>query len=170
MIVAKRKPFEEITGTCEPYTKVLNVGCGTCVAVCLAGGEREVELLSGELALARKVAGRPLQIDQLTVERQCDREYLAELDDSQDFVGGQFEYLRTGTTGSVTHNLLAGVEISQLNDEFTFVPKVLPDIDLFNPVETAVEPLFPFPGQAMSADATSKIIADTLKLGLGDVE
>jgi iron complex outermembrane receptor protein len=88
--------------------------------------------------------------------------YLAELDDKQEFAGGQFEYLRTGTTGSITHNLLAGVEISQLGDEFTFVPKVLPDIDLYNPVETAAEPLFPFPGQSMAADATSKIVAPYL--------
>ena len=44
MIVAQRKPFEEIKNLLQDYKKVLNVGCGTCVAVCLAGGEKEVSL------------------------------------------------------------------------------------------------------------------------------
>ncbi len=88
--------------------------------------------------------------------------FLAELDDHQEFVGGQFEYLRAADTGSLTHNLLVGIEISRLEDKFTFVPKFLPNIDLFNPVETAVEPLFPFPGQSTAADASSTVIAPYL--------
>ena len=34
MIIAERKPFEEIMNLLEPYKKVLTVGCGTCVAAC----------------------------------------------------------------------------------------------------------------------------------------
>jgi len=81
MIVAKRKPFDEIKEMIKTYKKVLNVGCGTCVAVCLAGGEKEVAVLSAEIEMARKLDDNPIQIDGYTVERQCDREYLAELDD-----------------------------------------------------------------------------------------
>jgi len=81
MIVAKRKPFDEIKEMIKPYKKVLNVGCGTCVAVCLVGGEKEVAVLSAEIEMARKLDDNPIQIDGYTVERQCDREYLAELDD-----------------------------------------------------------------------------------------
>jgi len=88
--------------------------------------------------------------------------FLAELDDSQEFIGGQFEYLRRADTGPLTHNLLAGIEISRLADKFTFVPSALPDIDLFNPVETAARPLFAFPGQSMAADAVSTIVAPYL--------
>jgi ferredoxin len=76
MIVAKRKPFAEIKNLLKDYQKVLNVGCGTCVAVCLVGGEKEVDVLNAELDMARK-----LELGAKTVERQCDREYLAELDD-----------------------------------------------------------------------------------------
>jgi ferredoxin len=80
MIVAKRKPFDEIKEMIKPYKKVLNVGCGTCVSVCLAGGEKEVAVLNAELEMARKLDDSPIEITAYTVERQCDREYLAELD------------------------------------------------------------------------------------------
>ncbi len=81
MIVAKRKPFEEIKGMLKGYKKVLNIGCGTCVAVCLAGGEKEVDVLTAELDMARKLEESPLEIAKITVERQCDREYMEVLDD-----------------------------------------------------------------------------------------
>jgi ferredoxin len=81
MIVAKRKPFEEIKEMLKGYKKVLNVGCGTCVSVCLAGGEKEVAILNAELDMVRKLEDDPIEIQGQTIERQCDREYLAELDD-----------------------------------------------------------------------------------------
>jgi ferredoxin len=84
MIVAQRKPFDEIMDMLKGYKKVLNVGCGTCVAVCLAGGEKEVTILNTELDMARKLKDDPIKIDGITIERQCDREYLAELDSKVD--------------------------------------------------------------------------------------
>jgi len=80
MIVAKRKPFEEIKGLLKGYRRVLNVGCGTCVAVCLVGGEKEVAVLNAELDIARRLEGEPIELGAVTLERQCDREYLAALD------------------------------------------------------------------------------------------
>lgn len=80
MIVAKRKPFAEIMAMLEGFNKVLNVGCGTCVSVCLAGGEKEVAVLNTELEMARRLGDQPIDIHGHTIERQCDREYLAELD------------------------------------------------------------------------------------------
>ncbi|QTA87632.1 methylenetetrahydrofolate reductase C-terminal domain-containing protein [Desulfonema magnum] len=80
MIVAKRKPFDEIKDMLKGYKKVLNVGCGTCVAVCLAGGEKEVDVLNAELDMARRLEDNPIEISGFTVERQCDREYLEALD------------------------------------------------------------------------------------------
>ncbi len=79
MIVAERKPFDEIRDMVAGYKKVLTVGCGTCVAVCLAGGSKEVETLNAELNLA--FGKEKIEFGAQTLERQCDMEFLDELGD-----------------------------------------------------------------------------------------
>ena len=76
MITAERKPLAEILEMLAPYNKVLIAGCGTCVTVCFAGGEKEVGVLASELRMARKLAGQPLEIAERTVQRQCEWEYI----------------------------------------------------------------------------------------------
>jgi ferredoxin len=76
MIVADRKPFEEIKEKVKDYQKLLILGCGTCVSVCHAGGEKEVELLATELRMANKLEGKNVEIGELTIERQCDKEFI----------------------------------------------------------------------------------------------
>ena len=58
MIIAERKPFAEIKAAVAPFEKVLIAGCGTCVAVCLVGGEKEVGLLASQLKLAGGQEGK----------------------------------------------------------------------------------------------------------------
>jgi len=96
MIVAQRKPFEEIKILLKDYKKVLTVGCGTCVAVCLAGGEKEVGVLNAELMIARKMENAPIELGAATLERQCDMEFLAELDD----VAGEYDALLSMACGA----------------------------------------------------------------------
>ena len=115
MIVAERKPFEEIKGLLKEYKKVLNVGCGTCVAVCLAGGEKEVDVLNAELEMARKLDNNPIELGACTIERQCDREYLAELDDK---VEGYEAIL----------SMACGVGVQFLAERFPHIP-VFPAVD-----------------------------------------
>ncbi len=76
MIVGERKPFDEIKDKIRDYKKVLILGCGTCVSVCMAGGEKEVELLGSELRMVNQLEGRDIEIGEETIQRQCDREYI----------------------------------------------------------------------------------------------
>ena len=73
MIVANRKNIREIHDMIKEHDRVLLVGCGTCVTVCLAGGEREVGILGSALRMSLKLAGRgDVVVDECTIERQCD--------------------------------------------------------------------------------------------------
>jgi ferredoxin len=76
MIVAERKPFDEIKEMLSSYHKVFVLGCDTCVSVCMAGGKKEVGMLASQLRMSFKKDGKPIQIDEETVERQCNREYM----------------------------------------------------------------------------------------------
>ncbi len=76
MIIAEQKPFEEIKGLVGSAQKVLVVGCGTCVTVCFAGGSREAAILASSLRMASKLNGDPKDVTDVTVQRQCEWEYL----------------------------------------------------------------------------------------------
>lgn len=76
MIVAEQKPLEEIKAKIVNANKVLVLGCGTCVTVCFAGGEKEVGILASSLRMATKIDGNAKQIDEAMVQRQCEWEYL----------------------------------------------------------------------------------------------
>ena len=84
MIVAKRKPFNEIKAFASGSKKILILGCGTCVAVCLAGGEKEVAVLASQLKMALALEDEDVKIDELTIERQCDQEFIEEVRDKVD--------------------------------------------------------------------------------------
>ena len=75
MIVAEGKPLEEIVEMLAPFNKVLVLGCGTCVTVCFAGGEKEVGILASSLRMATRLGGREITFLEATVQRQCEYEY-----------------------------------------------------------------------------------------------
>ena len=72
MIVAERKTIPELVDILRQHKNILVLGCGTCVTVCLAGGEREVSIISSALRIASRTQGLGFKISELTIERQCD--------------------------------------------------------------------------------------------------
>ena len=81
MIIAERKPMEEIRQMIAPYKKLLLAGCATCVAVCWAGGEKEVGILASQLRLAQSKGRKKISVLEATVERQCEKEMVEDLRD-----------------------------------------------------------------------------------------
>ena len=81
MIVGDRKSLSEILDMIKDCRNILITGCKGCVTVCNVGGLKEVEILASSLKIARKKEGRPIEIAENLLERQCDPEYIAELKD-----------------------------------------------------------------------------------------
>ena len=105
MIIAERKPFDEIKEMLAGYHKVLILGCGTCTTVCFAGGEKEVGILASELRMARRLEGDPIEIVERTVQRQCEREFNEE-------VAAEVE------EAEVILSLACGIGVQTMNEQF----------------------------------------------------
>jgi ferredoxin len=87
MITAERKPIEEIRAMIAPYRRVLVLGCGSCVAECAAGGEKEAGVLASALRMANKMEGKDVLIQEKTLDRQCVKDFVILLDD----IVGQYD-------------------------------------------------------------------------------
>ena len=115
MIVGEQKSIAEIKELVAPFKKVLILGCGTCVKTCFAGGEDEVATLTSALRLAFKKDGKDLQIEELTVERQCEDEFIQE---AAEAIG----------RNEVVLSLACGAGVQDIAKRFEKVP-VLPGVN-----------------------------------------
>jgi len=79
MIIAERKPLEEIAAMAAPYENICVLGCNTCVGVCMAGGEKEAEETAALLRIHRKNENKSGEIDVFSIERQCEYEFIDEV-------------------------------------------------------------------------------------------
>jgi len=115
MIVAKNKPIEEIIEEVKNFEKLLIVGCNECVAVCEAGGKKEVAVLASALRMYFMNQGKDMKIDEVTLERQCDHEYLEEIRNIID----QYD---------AAVSLACGVGVQFMAEKYFRIP-VLPGVD-----------------------------------------
>ena len=115
MIVGKQKPIEEIIEELKDYEKILMLGCNECVTVCEAGGKKEVAVLASALRMYFMNQGKDIKIDEVTLERQCDHEYLEEIRNIID----QYD---------VVISLACGVGVQFMAEKYLKTP-VLPGID-----------------------------------------
>jgi ferredoxin len=112
MIVGDIKPLEEIVSSIKGCRRVLVIGCGSCVSVCLSGGEREAEELGRELSDSRLYGGsEPPVLSVENILRQCER----------DLVNG-FQKLPEGTDAVLS--LACGAGVQTLADAFEPVPVI----------------------------------------------
>jgi len=106
VIVAEPKPLAEVSELIGEARKILVVGCGGCVTVCLAGGEKETGILAASLRMLRKKEGKTLETLEVTLTRQCDPEYVQLLD----------KYVTEDVEGIVS--LACGVGVQFLAERF----------------------------------------------------
>lgn len=81
MVIAEIKPFAEIKEMLKNYKKILVVGCGTCMAVCLSGGKKQVELLASALRISKKMDGVEVIVGERTISRQCEPKFVDQIKD-----------------------------------------------------------------------------------------
>jgi len=79
MIVAEPKPIKEILEMVKDLKKILVVGCKGCVTVCNVGGTKEVGILASSIKIYGKKNGQEIEVEEYTLERQCDPEYVDEI-------------------------------------------------------------------------------------------
>jgi ferredoxin len=84
MIIADRKPINELLDMVKDCSKILLVGCKGCVTVCNVGGAKEVGILASALKIGSKKSGNPIEVEEKTLERQCDPEYIEVIKDIVD--------------------------------------------------------------------------------------
>ena len=75
MIIGEQKRLSEIAAMLEGQRKILIAGCRSCVAICLVGGEKEVAVLAESLRLLSSLKGKGWEVEEVTVERQCEKEW-----------------------------------------------------------------------------------------------
>jgi ferredoxin len=100
----------------SPYERVLILGCGTCMTVCDAGGEREVSFLHNALRMAQTKGGNGTHhFSECTLKRQCDPEFLEMLVD------------KVGDTDAIL-SLGCGIGVQAIAERFPDIP-VLPGVN-----------------------------------------
>jgi len=115
MIIGERKPLDEIVEMIGDKKKVLVMGCGGCVTICLVGGEKEAGILAAELRMRAQKDNKDLETEEITITRQCEPEYIEQLAEKIE-------------ASDVAVSLACGIGVQAVGERFTDI-KVLPGIN-----------------------------------------
>jgi hypothetical protein len=115
MIVARPKAPAVLLDVVMGRKTVLVAGCQVCMAVCRAGGEKEVGILAALLEIGAKRRGVSLAVLRATVPRQCDPGFLAPLD-------------RLMERAEVCISLACGVGVQYMAERYP-AKRVIPGVD-----------------------------------------
>ena len=110
MIIAEQKPLGDVIKMLDGHRKVLVVGCRSCVAVCLAGGEKEAGILAETLRLHSDLNGKEWEVKEVTLERVCEKEWVREMASSIEGEDAVIS-LACGVGAQVIHELYPGVHV-----------------------------------------------------------
>jgi ferredoxin len=110
MIIAEQKPLSDVIKMLDRHKKVLVVGCRSCVAVCLAGGEKEAGILAETLRLHSDLNGKGWEVEEITLERVCEKEWVREMSSSMDGKDAIIS-LACGVGAQAIHELYPGVYV-----------------------------------------------------------
>ena len=80
MIVAEQKPIDEILRSLKGFERIVIASCGTCVTVCMSGGEKEALAVQGLIEANAKKNGRDVAVSVVNLKRQCDDEFIDDLE------------------------------------------------------------------------------------------
>ena len=111
MIVGDNKSLDEIATNLAGYRRVLILGCGSCVTVCLSGGDREARQLAFELTRSNLFTGSPPIFETGTIVRQCERDLVS-----------AHQKLPVGTEAILS--LACGCGVQTLGDVFEPLPVI----------------------------------------------
>jgi len=111
MIVGNLKPVEEIAASIANYKEVFVVGCGSCVTVCLSGGEKEVRELVRELTQLPDYKVLPPLFKTATIERQCESDLVK-------------SFLEIPADTDAILSLACGIGVQILADVFEPIPVI----------------------------------------------
>ena len=85
------------------------------------------------------------------------------LDDRQRLYGNQLELVASFHTGSASHELVTGLELSRMTDVYTQDAQLIQPLDVANPIEfdVGIYPI-PLPQAHQAGDSTSRVLAPYL--------
>ncbi|HVN23489.1 MAG TPA: methylenetetrahydrofolate reductase C-terminal domain-containing protein [Syntrophorhabdales bacterium] len=115
MIAGTLKPIDEIVSSLESYKNIFILACGSCVTVCLSGGDREAHALARDLLASGDAGFRGCTIHTTTIQRQCEADLL-----------NSFLEIPPGT--EVVLSLACGAGVQTLAETLAHVP-VLPALN-----------------------------------------